>query len=303
LVHTEKKGGTLPLKFANLGLKYWGQVRAKTTADYLVIGSSHAAHLSKLLTEQGYTTRLVSILNWRIYKGSASQLVKLAIEAIEIQEPKTIIMQLLDNSCYFARCWDGSRLPPTKTMDGGYHMLGEVMLCTRDTQLEHFKALKPLFDLVGKRKGLLITPMPRYLVRGCCADPEHATNVKDPQYKNKMMADFEEMRGNFKKFLFHDGYRNMKMLDPNVDLRGLAEDEVWGEDPVHPLAAAYKKIAARVIKITNSMSKEASSGQTEAKRRREDSNEVEGAPQHLARRGRVEPPSASERGRGEWRSS
>jgi hypothetical protein len=24
LVHTEKKGGTLPLKFANLGLKYWG---------------------------------------------------------------------------------------------------------------------------------------------------------------------------------------------------------------------------------------------------------------------------------------
>jgi hypothetical protein len=26
LVHTEKKGGTLPLKFANLGLKYWGLV-------------------------------------------------------------------------------------------------------------------------------------------------------------------------------------------------------------------------------------------------------------------------------------
>jgi hypothetical protein len=25
-IHTEKKGGTLPLKFANLGLKYWGLV-------------------------------------------------------------------------------------------------------------------------------------------------------------------------------------------------------------------------------------------------------------------------------------
>jgi hypothetical protein len=173
------------------------QVRAKTTADYLVIGSSHATHLSKLLTEQGYSTRLVSIPNWRIYKGSASQLVKLAIEAIEVQEPETIIMQLLDNSCYFARCWDGSRLPPSMTMDGGYHMHEEVMLCTRDTQLEHFKALKPLSDLVGKRKGLLVTPMPRYLVRGCCADPEHASNVKDPQYKRKMMADLEELRGNF----------------------------------------------------------------------------------------------------------
>jgi hypothetical protein len=48
------------------------QARAKTTVDYLVIGSSHATHLSKLLTEQGYSTRLVSIPNWRIYKGSAS---------------------------------------------------------------------------------------------------------------------------------------------------------------------------------------------------------------------------------------
>jgi hypothetical protein len=86
-----------------------------------------------------------------------------------------------------------------------------------------------------------------------------------------------------------------------VDLRGLAEDEVWGENPVHQQAAAYKKIAAGVIKITNSKSKDAGPGQTEAKRRREDSNEAERAPQQLARRGHVEQPS--ERGRGEWRSS
>jgi hypothetical protein len=131
-------------------------------------------------------------------------------------------------------------------------------------------------------------------LRGYCADPEHASNLKDPQYKSKMMADLEELRGNFKKFLFHDGY----MME-----RGLAEDEVWGEDPVHPLAAAYKKIATGVIKITTRKSKDASSGQTEAKRRREDNNEAEGALQQPARRGRVEQPIASERGRGEWRSS
>jgi hypothetical protein len=62
-------------------------------------------------------------------------------------------------------------------------------------------------------------------------------------------------------------------------------------------------IAAGVIKITNSKSKETSSGQPEAKRRREDNNEAEGAALQPARRGRVDQQWASERGRGEWRAS
>jgi hypothetical protein len=111
-----------------------------------------------------------------------------------------------------------------------------------------------------------------------------------------MMADLEELCGNFKKFLFHDGYRNIKLMDPNVDLRGLAEDEVWGEDPVHPMTAAFKKIAAGVIKITTTKGKEASTGQSEAKRRREDNTKADGATLQPARRGWVEQPRDSVRG-------
>jgi hypothetical protein len=35
------------------------------------------------------------------------------------------------------------------------------------------------------------------------------------------------------------GKKNLKVLDPNYDLRSMDESEAWGEDPVHPKDAAY----------------------------------------------------------------
>jgi hypothetical protein len=63
------------------------------------------------------------------------------------------------------------------------------------------------------------------------------------------MASLELLRKNFKDFLFYDGRRNVKVLDPCVDIRHLPDDEVWGEDPIHPKESAFEKIAASVAKI------------------------------------------------------
>jgi hypothetical protein len=72
---------------------------------------------------------------------------------------RLIILHLLDNSVHYARVWNGSTIPPIKTMDGAYHMNGEVLICGKDQQLDYFKAIKPILDLVDNRKGLLITPL------------------------------------------------------------------------------------------------------------------------------------------------
>jgi hypothetical protein len=45
-----------------------------------------------------------------------------------------------------------------------------------------------------------------------------------------MMADLQEAKKNFKGFLFHEGKRHFKVVDPAVDLKGMAEAEIWGSD-------------------------------------------------------------------------
>jgi hypothetical protein len=46
-------------------------------------------------------------------------------------------------------------------------MNGEVLVEKQDGQLDNFNAIRPLLDLVGKRKGLIVAPMPRSWKKGC----------------------------------------------------------------------------------------------------------------------------------------
>jgi hypothetical protein len=45
--------------------------------------------------------------------------------------------------------------------DDKYHLIGEIAVCSKDTLLDHYKAIKPLMDLVDKWTGILVTPMQR----------------------------------------------------------------------------------------------------------------------------------------------
>jgi hypothetical protein len=144
------------------------------------------------------------------------------------------------------------------------HSLREVRVANRETQMEHYNALKPLFEVLDKRTTYLLTPLPRYVTNGCCADSDHTTNRADPEYKPKMMKDLDTLKRNYKDFIFRDGRRSMKILDPNVDLRGLEDDDIWGTDPVHPKNNVYKKIAEGIVKMT---------GELPGKRRRSDSQD------------------------------
>jgi hypothetical protein len=63
------------------------------------------------------------------------------------------------------------------------------------------------------------------------------------------MSSLEILRKNFKDFLFYDGRRNIKVLDTCIDIRLLSDEEVWGEDPIHPSDLAFEQIAASVAKI------------------------------------------------------
>jgi hypothetical protein len=44
-----------------------------------------------------------------------------------------------------------------------------------------------------------------------------------------------------------------RVLDPAMNLKGMAEEDTWGEDPVHPMPTVYSKIAEAVVKISATM--------------------------------------------------
>jgi hypothetical protein len=60
-------------------------------------------------------------------------------------------------------------------------------------------ALKPLLNLVGKKRGIIIAPLPRYLVSGCCSNPEHCSN--------RRLLDFEQQQKQSLEYLkkMHQG--------------------------------------------------------------------------------------------------
>jgi hypothetical protein len=189
------------------------QSKAKLAVDFLVIGSSNASKLSSALGNMGYACSLVFEANWRIGRSSVDHLARRTAAAIADMDPAVVVLQLLDNSCYYGCSRDGSRTAAKKGDDGKYHLEGEVTVCTHDTQLEHLKAIKGILDAIGKKTCLLVTPLPRYIVAGCCQSPEHCSNRRYQDFREHLMASLEILRKNFKDFLFYDGRRNIKVFD------------------------------------------------------------------------------------------
>jgi hypothetical protein len=210
------------------------QSRAKVRVNNLLIGSSHCSKLRKALKEKGRSSCLVFMPNWRIGRGSIDGLKQLIQEATKSSDPDTVVLQLLDNSCYYAKSQDGSCHLARKGDDDIYHMEGDVQVCSRDIQYEHFDAIKPLLDIFDKKRTLILTPLPRYVVAGCCNNPEHCANIREPGYKTRMMQGLDDIKRNLRDYLFNKGKRNIRVVDPTMDLMGMVDAEIWDSDPIHP---------------------------------------------------------------------
>jgi hypothetical protein len=118
--------------------------------------------------------------------------------------------------------------------------------------------LAPLLKLLGGSKKLVLTPMARYWVTPCCSDPEHLTNYCTPGYLPRLGEAVASLRDHIRDALFTRRVSNFRVLCPNKMFgMGLRRNEIsdeeaartaalWGPDPVHPTAAAYRMIAGAI---------------------------------------------------------
>jgi hypothetical protein len=87
--------------------------------------------------------------------------------------------------------------------------------------------------------------MPRYLYVSCCTREDHAPNRELEGFEADIRAGLAICRGHYKDFFYTSGFRNVTVLNPDLELP--QEDaegfQLWGPDPVHPLTDGYTKVA------------------------------------------------------------
>jgi hypothetical protein len=139
------------------------------------------------LRSRGKTVDVLATLwltvSWSSIEQLAAQTRKIILD---IKDPDLVILQVLENSSFYVKHEDSSRQLPRRGEDNIFHIDGEVQVCPRDMQYEHFHALRPLLDVVGKKKNLLMAPMPRYLTAGFCNNRSHTTNREDQYFREDM---------------------------------------------------------------------------------------------------------------------
>ena len=221
-------------------------------ASYLVVGSSNAKRLEEALKAKGLSTGAVFANNWRATKKSAEDMAAHVKAALEEGSYSAVVFHLLDNNIFFSRFEDGSLCPARKATDGQYHVDGELVIASRESQYAILKLCTPLWEAAKDHKMVVVGPMPRYVSAGCCPDTDHVTNRNSLGFYQKMKDDLAACGGAIKDFLFTAGLRNGRLMDPARQLRSRAAAEIWGADPIHPKKEIYGLLADGVIEVARS---------------------------------------------------
>jgi hypothetical protein len=237
----------------------------------MIVGGSHAARTAKILEESGYSVSRIIDTTWSISRASCDTLATLLANKMKLEDPDVVILQLLDTSIYYAKSNDGSRVMPKKREDGTLHIEGELVVASAETQFEHYLAMKPIIEAIGKRPCILVSPIPMFVVNGCCQADSHITNRLDREYRASLERQLDGVATKFKNLLYNAGKRFMRVLDTSHNLRGREDADVWGVDPIHPIESVYRSLVASIFQMAATL-KDLSS-RVESKRRREDSRE------------------------------
>jgi len=117
----------------------------------------------------------------------------------------------------------------------------------------------PLLNASPGPVRIIVPPQPRYLFNGCCGNEEHCTNLKQPNYAEKLLTSTIHLRDILKKkvvgrvgqpFWIADSCLASKTdTDCTVPGRLVGMTNVYAKDGVHYNTGGYGTIADNLIKL------------------------------------------------------
>jgi len=225
-------------------------VREDVKKTVIVVGGSHACNMASVFEEKGYNVIKICKSGFRAVRQNVTDLQPLIAEGLKDMGPDDMaVVQCLDNTAYFARTEDGGDQPVKAHGRGEHHVEGDLVLASPDRQRMQFETLEPILQMFGGRKLFVLTPMPRWLYSGCCRQEDHAPNRRQPGFEQRLRDD---LRGYWQRMKTHLFVKKIKakVLDPSPVLTylNLEDEELWGNDAVHPRKAGYQAIAALIEK-------------------------------------------------------
>jgi hypothetical protein len=116
-------------------------------------------------------------------------------------KPSTVILVGLESSIYQAQTEDGYSMPTRKTIASDYHVEGELVVCSKEVQIKHFKKLEPIWKLDTNVKLVVVCPMLQDIAGSCCEDADHVPNRVNQNFESKLRGDLEALKNNLKMYL------------------------------------------------------------------------------------------------------
>jgi hypothetical protein len=215
---------------------------AQSSGKILVLGSRDARRVKLALEEDGKETIMMHERSLIIGREVIEELAQVLGKEVKRSRPEGIVLHMLDDSVYKALTEDGVKIPHRRLGDE-VHFDGDLALCDKHEMQKILKLCKPLLDATAGVKTVVVGPLPRYVTASCCGDEKHMPNRSDSGFLSGMMSELVMLNRCIKDFLFSEGYRNARVMDPWNGLRHLDIKDVWGEDPRFIKPGLFKHLA------------------------------------------------------------
>jgi hypothetical protein len=259
----------------------WCMAQA-ATGGVLIVGSSNAKRLHTAMVGDGSPADLIYEPNLKINKHSVQLLEEKMKLAIKSKKPDLIVLQLLDGSVFFTLTEEGTKIP-MENSGGRCHAPGDLALADKQAMEKILILCKPLLQVAGNIKTVVVGPLPRYITAGCCSKEEHMPNRKSPRFLERMVSDLAVLQKSIKDFLFNENLRSARAMDPWVGLREMQVSSLWGADPLHvrqehfgPLVEGVRITADKIANNGNAKRRMGGPESSESKRSKSDSHRGDG---------------------------
>jgi len=257
----------------------------------LLIGNSKTSKTFKALSDMGVSPLLLDDVGHAFTPTTVDALLpRLERILVDLDPAVPVVIYNLDNVCFKKVNEEGELLTITRlAADKKFHVVGELSVTPVSLLKNTIIEVERLIRACGNRRVFVIGALPRYLLKSCCDNPAHCSNVRGDDEtalgsSMRIMNDLMNLNFSLERQLTKGRVRFVNPAElllgkvvVNMDSLMEVLISTWSSSGVHGDKLAYTKIAMSLMTL---MKKEAVDPtdprgmENPRKRRREDNSPI-----------------------------
>jgi hypothetical protein len=149
---------------------------ARNDKIYLVVGGEHGNLMAEAMRRKGNVVDVVVIPGLKASAVGVSIMEDRMKEAMIRRKPDVIVIDWMDDNCYYGLLEDGSTKAATSGEDGVVHYEGRLVVGKKDSQDMLYRRMEPIWEATKGTKTIIVIPRVRFVVKACCEEAGHVSN-------------------------------------------------------------------------------------------------------------------------------